>query len=345
MKIGILTYHRSHNYGALLQAVALKKVIEDVGNEVAYVDYWPYEHDQRYRVVNHVYLKKAELLHKATYICRIAKNLPNIIKRIRSFRKFIDRHIAPNCKSIDSQYECIVYGSDQIWRKEQNLGNKIDKMYLGEGILGQIPKISYAASMGVVNLEGGDYKILYKYLSEFEAVSVREQDLKIAVEKSGIKDVKQVLDPTLLLTKEEWLELLNIKSIRKPGYVLYYSLMPGSFDERQIRKFARERNLEFVPEVMLSLVANADYVFTSSYHGLVFSLIFNKEVFASFRTNAGRAQTLLSSLKIPERLLSPNTRDFQLQKIPYGTVSLRMAELRTDSLTWLKNSLEKVIAF
>lgn len=364
MKIGILTYHRCHNYGALLQAVAMRKVLGDIGNNVSYVDYWPYEHDQRYRIINKVYLNKVDLLHKMTYLGRIGKNLPNIKRRISVFRRFIDRHIDPYCESIDTQYDCVVYGSDQIWRKEPSLGIRIDSIYLGEGISDDISKISYAASMGVLNLEDSDYKELYKHLSKFTGVSVRENDLKNVVEKAGIKNVKQVLDPTLLLTKEDWMDLLKIKPVRKRGYVLYYGLMPGSFDEDELRKFARKRNLEFVelkgtadtlfpkknvysfagPEEMLSLIANADYVFTSSYHGLVFSLIFQKEVYAAFKTNAGRAKTLLDSLNISGRLLSPNTKVCEVDKIPYNLVASRMAGLRSDSLSWIEKMLENARA-
>ena len=119
MKIGILTYHRSHNYGALLQAIALRKVLSDMGNEVFFIDYWPNYHRHMYALFSVKWLinrpgRKSKLLYIKDCLlhCSVRK------QRKQNFDLFISHFILPYISSCDDSYDVIVHGSDQIWRKQ-----------------------------------------------------------------------------------------------------------------------------------------------------------------------------------------------------------------------------------
>ena len=93
MKIGILTYHRSHNYGALLQAIALRKVLTGMGHDVTYVDYWPDYHRHMYSLINLEHLKELGIRGKCRYVKNIVMTLPYRKERMENFRSFISGHI------------------------------------------------------------------------------------------------------------------------------------------------------------------------------------------------------------------------------------------------------------
>jgi hypothetical protein len=358
MKIGILTYHRSHNYGALLQAVALRHVLEQLGHDVYFVDYWPEYHKDIYRIYNHACLNKLSLLRKLKYIISATLSYPKIRKRRIGFNHFISKFILPYTKNVNSKFDCLVYGSDQIWRKQPGLGNnKLNSVYFGEHEISTLKHWSYAASMGIITLNEKEKSDIHQWLSKFEKISVRETDLRNAILDCGVSNVKQVLDPTMLLSKEDWIQLLSLSILEeeKP-YILFYDLLPNSFNMTYLNEFAIKNNCEIktikgsvqslqkqsnelpfvTPKGMVELIANARYVFTSSFHGLVFALIFNKQVYAAFSKNSTRAKSLLDDLGLSERLLLPKSIIPDMPSIDYRKVESKLQELRKDSINFLR---------
>lgn len=330
MKIGIVTYHRSHNYGALLQAVALQSVLAEEGHEVTYVDYWPPYHKHLYEVFSVGYMKKRTLKANLRYIFGRIIKYKYIKKRYNNFEDFISQFITPHLSSMDDSYDLIIYGSDQIWRKQREILT-YDSFYFGKNKIKAQRQISYAASMGITTCSDNDKIILKEYLSYLDDIAVRESDLLNLVKEIGF-NCKLTLDPTLLLSSEKWRSIMNLekKSIEK--YVLYYKLMDNSFDDKQVHEFANQRGLNLKvlygdarrpksqedistagPLQFLDYIYNAEFVFTSSYHGLAFSVIFHKAFYASFKKNAGRGYSLLSMLGLSDRMLKPYS------KIPEST--------------------------
>lgn len=322
MKIGILTYHRSHNYGALLQAIALKKVLNDMGHEATFIDYWPIYHRHLYAKINFAYLKDLGYRGKYRYIKDCLKNYSYRCQRIANFNSFISEYIEPYVSRMNETYDVIIHGSDQIWRKQPEW-KKYNPIYFGKHNIKTKRKISYAASMGQISSNEEDKETLREYLSCLSSISVRETDLKEFVETLGFV-CYQHIDPTVLLTGEEWKKTIGIKPENEGKYVLYYHLLPDSFDYDQIESFAREKGLGLKviyseamrkntveqittgdPLVFLHLIYNAAFVFTSSFHGLVFSLLFQKPFYAAFAYNSGRAKSLLDMLGLSDRLLDP----------------------------------------
>lgn len=327
MKIGILTYHRAHNYGALLQATALRKVLLSYGHEVWYIDYWPEYHQKIYHhpaPMNIQAIIQGGFKRVLSFLAYSLLAKKRYERRYSLFDSFIKKNIIPFCKdySPSNKFDIIIYGSDQIWRKQAGLSWKFDPVYFGDNILQADRHIAYAASMGEIILSEDDKAFLIKNLERFSKIYVREDDLNEILLDSGLK-CSVVLDPVLLLSSQEWEKYFIIRKPCQEKYVLYYRLLRDSFDEQRIRLFASKNNFKLIvldgsvrrnnrnaltaikPEEFISLVKYAEFVFTSSYHGLVFSLIYNKQFFASFVRNKARAESLLDKVGLRDRLLEP----------------------------------------
>lgn len=325
MRIGILTYHRSHNYGALLQAIALRKILLDRGHEVFYIDYLSDYHRSMYAIFDKLTFKKSGVIKKIYMLIVTFLNYKEKKKRRNNFNRFINQHIVPFCAPYcESQvFDLAIYGSDQIWRKQKVPNNQFNPVYFGMNIVNSMSHVSYAASMGTIKLTDADKSFLKVALSKFKGVSVREEDLRRELAFLDIKAIK-VLDPSLMIDAYTWDKLIPTQSCYNRKYVLLYELIDGSFDRSEIKKFARKMGCELIviegyprlikrvsqyaPEQFLSLIKNAEFVFTTSYHGLCFSIIYEKPFYTSFRIGSERAKSLLDSLGMEERLLPKQSK-------------------------------------
>lgn len=364
MKIGILTYHRSQNFGALLQAMALRKVMTEMGHNVYFIDYWPDYHRNLYKLLDWNLLRLPYGLQSLYLFARsIGLYLPRK-RRHDVFESFISRYIEPYVLpyTANEAYDAIVYGSDQIWRKQSGLGNRFNPVYFGDNILRAKRSISYAASMGVIHSSDNDKTFLRERLSAFSDVFVREKSLKNLLADCGIA-AEMSLDPTLLLKQEDWMRLFGIKTRSIPDYLLFYDLQSSSIDHSIIKKYAEEKGLgikviqaeahlkkengiEYIddadPAMFVNLFLNAKEVITSSYHGLVFSLLFNKNFLTVFSVNQDRAKSLLETLSLSDRMLSPRPTSIpDLSSIDYTEVNRKLDKEREESLTLLSKALNR----
>lgn len=362
MTIGILTYHRSHNYGAILQAMALRKVISDMGYEVRYVDYWPAYHIKMYALINWDLFKSIRNSKRIKYALILALIFPFKYLRFRKFRKFITRHIEPYCNPCTNFWDLIVCGSDQIWRKQPSIGNQFNPEYFGAGEIKSEKYISYAASMGMLNIDESDVNRLVEWLSKFTSISVREDSLRTLLINGGLKDVSTVIDPTLLISKDVWLSLIgNEKQEVKKKYLLVYDLLIGSFDYEMVYKIARSKGLivkilsgNVTEEIykhktisvadpfdMIRLIKDAEMVFTSSYHGLVFSILFERQFVASFSYNSERAESLLRQIGLSDRLISNGSTTIPSNQINYAQIRDKLKAISDSSKDWLRKALDQ----
>ena len=358
MKLGILTYHRSHNYGAQLQGIALRHALVKLGHDVSFIDYWPEYHWEFYALFPPItMLRNLKGMHLG-YFYRLIRNFPWRLKRSKNLKRFMAAYTAPYWEKYSSKtpYDAVIYGSDQIWRKQPGLHDRFNPIYFGENKLQTKRHIAYAASMGSMDLDEADYQFLKQSLSRFERLYVREAPLCEMLRSIGLQ-AEVVLDPTLLLTNDEWEELLPLSERPiKEKYILFYDILTKSFDEEQVRQFANRQGLRFVklvggvskrskdcidtapPEIFLQLVKYAECVFTSSFHGLVFSILFHRPFLASYRRNAVRAQSLLQDLGLSHCMLAPQSAvPLDFPKIDFSDVDERMARLRQRSLDLLSS--------
>lgn len=355
MKIGILTYHRSHNYGALLQAVATRFVLEQMGHEVYYVDYWPDYHRRMYALVNTKILFGLNVRRTLSYLKLLCLTYKSQKRRRQVMENFIRHYIEPYCLPVDSVFDVTLYGSDQIWRKQPEM-DTYNPVYFGVNDFKAKKRISYAASMGILPNSDTDREKVKELIGHLDALSVREDSLARLIHSFGVTDVRISLDPTLLLNRKQWDEVIKPKAYMGSKYALFYDLLPNSFTRSQIENFTKDHELQLKTiygyalrketdeeicsisaDGFLDLIRNADFVFTSSFHGLVFSILYNKPFYASFSKNSGRAESILSALGLQEYLLKPQSlipNDFKA--IDYNIVSEKMDVLRVESLNYLK---------
>lgn len=357
MKIGILTYHRVYNYGATLQAVALRLLLERAGHQVFYIDYYPEYHRRWYRAFNVESLRGMSLKGKlrGLYVC--CKEYRSKKARAKAYNPFIEEQIAPFCNTNDKeQYDVIVYGSDQIWRKQPGLGWKFNPIFFGENDYSAKRQISYAASMGNLDMNDDELAFLQNALSRFSAVSVREKDLYDVLKPFNLAHLHLTLDPTMLLNAEEWDAALQTKRLIDKPYVLFYRVR-DSFKDEYIGDFCKEKGMQLVrinsfehpigsclhpsPAEFVSLIKYADYVLTSSFHGLAFSLIYRKEVFVSINSNSERLQGLMRQLGLDDRFLPYGSPiPVALKPINYDEVHKTLKSLRLDSSGFLMDAIK-----
>ncbi len=354
MKIGIVTYHRTNNYGAVMQALATRFVLEEMGHEVYYVDYWPDYHKDSYKVFNYRKFIKSNFIGKIKQLISIIRDYSSKKKRIENFEKFFQTHIYPYCRPVDDSYDVVIYGSDQIWRKQKALGT-YNPFYFGDNNIKTKQHISYAASMGILPDNDDDKEKVKKLVSHLDKISVREEGLRQLLLSLGFENVSLSLDPTLLLSSEQWDKHLPTEGYTGEKYALLYSMGSNAFDMKEVKKFTDSKRLKLIvlrgyattketetnitsagPSEFIRLIKNAEYVFSVSFHGLAFSIIYGKQFFTSFMRNSGRAESLLNQLGIKGRLLPPKSPIPQDETpIDYNAVRSKLETYRNEAFDFL----------
>lgn len=316
MRIGIITFHAAHNYGAVLQCYALQEFLRTESHEVEVIDYRlpaivdGYHWFKSYRFISKNPFK---LIKKTANELRFIKNRK---ERYKAFELFIKErlNLAPQENIFNNPYDVIIIGSDQVWN--YHLTDGFDSYYWGDfPHPPQTRIISYAASMHDNWPQSYNNTIIEK-LNNFKYISVRETALaeKLASLLPN-KEIHSVIDPTLLITKEQWNKLAKRPPINYP-YLFLYQVERSSKAEHIAQQIAKEKNLKIVylsalvdnintkeiiassPEEFIGLFKYADFIVCSSFHGTIFSLQFGKP-FYSIKMGLGkdnRVGNLLKSL-------------------------------------------------
>lgn len=363
MKIGILTYHRAENYGALLQAYAMMTYLCSLGHDVSFVDYWPKYHSDYFRIFSWKEFLKRSRNGKILMI--INTILPTKHIRKYRFQRFMHEklHLSKNplysgTDDITEKYDVVIYGSDQIWRKQSLGGVGFDKWYYGSKNVSADKKIVYAGSMGRVGSSTSDDDYVKRMMSNFDIISVRESDLQVYLRRLAIES-ELVIDPVFLLKKEQWCDIKMSSHIRY-HYILFYNLLNNNESESFAKKLGTLKNLPVIElnkriiprkgykrrasvEEFIQLINDADVIVSNSFHGVAFSLIFHKEFYAiGMGERSNRVISLLECAGLVDRYLQENVdiANFKLLKdIDYQEVDDRLNKYLESSRTYLKNSI------
>lgn len=358
MKIGILTYHRSHNYGALLQAIALRLVLKDMGHKVTYIDYWPKYHQRMYALPR---TSRKYCLFHPRFAFRFYRDKLLKVRRIKKFEQFKKEFIYPYCSRMDDEYDVLVYGSDQIWRKQPFI-NAYNPIYFGDNQIKAKKHIAYAASSDQTPQSNDDRLQFQRLLTHLDSISVREESILRTVHELGRKDAVLTLDPTLLLPANVWSKEIPTSLYKGEKYILWYELQPNSFEAKEVYRFAdsigcnvkilkgtalytKNKDIDTTsgPEDFLKYIRNAEYVLTSSFHGLVFSISFHKPFIVSFSSNSDRAKSLLQLIGHSERMIEPHSKiPDDNNPIDYENVDKIIEEYRKYSISFLLSNIESV---
>ena len=370
MKIGILTLPIAENYGGILQAIALYRYLHNQGYDVVLI------YKESYQILWKKFAK--ELLLKIPFHnfkdIKTNYQLQMEYKERKKFhRPFIEKEIFNISEDLYTKqdlenfaekenFDAVIVGSDQVWRKAY-INDKYYKSYFLDFIDGnKTKKIAYAASFGKDYWEGkDDLEDISKLLQDFTAVSTREKSgIDICKNSFGFDNAKHVLDPTMLMTKEfyknEIISKYDISEAPKGGLLTY--VLDEEDEKKEMINFVKE-NLKInkihhlkgfntskitfsVPEWLASF-ANADFVVTDSFHGIVFSIIFEKDFIVIGNTGRGldRFISLLSLLGLEDRLVINKSQinKENLEKIDFLKVKEILDEERKISVEFLERAL------
>lgn len=358
-KIAGLTFHRAINYGALLQTYALQEIFEQMGCDYEVLDYRNPVLEGKHRTKNIKDIREIKDIYRFLFYW------DKYNAKYDKFREFSSEYLnlskpyynINELKRTNSEYDCFVCGSDQVWNYKIT---DFDRAYFLDFVEDNIKKNSYAASFGISNIpsdQSDKYKILLK---DFNNLSVREEQGKEIVKKLINRDAEVVLDPTMLIEKNKW-ELLA-SAYRKKDYILVYRFGNSKNMDMFIKQLSEETNCEIViiscslrrtlkatyekvvgPLEFLGLFKNARYVVTNSFHGTAFSINLNKDFFLEMLPeNEGvnsRLVNILNLFNLKSRLIIDGKNDFIHKHIDYGKVNPKLNEERLKSMDFILKML------
>ena len=362
MKTGILTFHRTTNYGAALQAYALQKTLQSMNCETELIDY---------RNTNIYSYSDPRFFRGLPLKTRIGKLLryPYNAAVFDCFATFWNKYItlSPVCKTneelriVEERYDAVICGSDQVWNPRA-IFKDFDAFLLGTVMC---KKIAYAASAGNVSLWEPYLKTYWTLLHRFDLISVRESDMQAPTEHLSQKNVQVVLDPTLLLNQRDWCEIENEEiacQLPHDGYILVYFLGKNPAVVQAVKELRKATGLQVVslgrripgvpslrpiagPSEFLTLFRHASYILTSSFHGTVFSIQYQKPflVFGNGAYNS-RMNTLLDALALCSRKMGNgdlSASEKILFPIDWNEVEKSHRLKRDGSLEFLQKALKK----
>lgn len=371
MKIGILTLPLYYNYGGILQAYALQTVLQRQGHIVEVINF-PFQLKEVCGLgLIKRFIKKILGKYRGYYINfehHYNKWLPVLTSRTNLFIQSNILHSLP-LKSYDdikeTDYDAIVVGSDQIWRPCMFQENP-SYAFLSFAKNWDIKRISYAASFGCSTWEYSLNETIEcsKLAKLFDSISVREIDaVQLCKDYLGVEAI-QVCDPTLLLSSEDYIKLIEHSGVSKNDgncftYILdqnqnitalvkYIADSKGLFpfsvnaNDRNERCNIKERIAKPV-EMWLRGFYDSDYIITDSFHACVFSILFRKPfiVVVNRKRGASRFESLLGTLGLLDRIID-SVEDYKLlnDDIDYDAVFKKLGTIRHSSYDFLKNAVE-----
>lgn len=357
MRIGILTQALTTNYGGILQNYALQTVLKDMGNEVWTIDIgkskWKTWYIHTFKTVVKILLgRKSKFLPTPTKKRRLERPLRRFVNA--NMRLTQPRTTLPMRRTLlKYQFDCLVVGSDQVWRPMYNYGY-INDMFLDFAKDIKIKRIAYAASFGTDKWEytKEEEKTCSVLANMFDGISVREKSaINLCHKHLGI-EATHILDPTLLLKKDDYLSLCLSIEKREP-FIFAYILDKNSKKVEDIKNFAKSKGLPYFIKSAGPVVANEDsielwlsyfrdacYIITDSFHGTAFSIIFNKEfyVYGNDERGNSRFESMLGEFGLTERIIDKELTE--LSEIDWNSVNAKREARRAFSLQWLRSKLQ-----
>lgn len=382
MKVGIVTFHWSDNYGAVLQAYALQTFLQKQGHKVLIVNYWPHAYPSR-NIQLVQWIPEIFLEGCFSVLSVIGRFFPGKLKqsidrryKILGFSNFRNKRLFltdPICNQTElvrfaDYFDVLISGSDQVWNPVLfDQEKKMSNCYLLSFSAGKARKIAYAASIGPADVfkKAPHWKEYFSQkLKELDAISVREKSIVPVVQDlSGRDDVTVVSDPTMLLDSSAYAEICCRRNVKNPylfNYVLH-GVEEGM--DAHVQTISQALGLQVIkcdacksellssdyrlptPTVWLSLIRDASFVVTNSFHGIVFCLIFNIPFIASLvdgkdAVRNGRILDMLSTVGLLDRVFGLGELipvNIFRQKIDWCSVNSRITAFKALSIAYLKD--------
>lgn len=369
MKVSVITVLDNTNFGTYLQALATCRAIEEVGHESEVVRY-----TRKFMTpsgMSRNILKERGLLRWINR--RYLKPFKNIFRLRSQDYDFLAKYVSVTSEYIGYEHlhntppiaDVYLTGSDQVWNSVYNRG--IDKSYYLEFAPQGKKKIAYAASIGMSEIPTDQVDVIKHMLGKYSAITVRETSSVDLLSRIGIRS-SVVLDPTLLLNREEWVKYADNSQTREEDYILTYSVEYGKENtiiEYYAKQVASRKKLKIyhvsysgpssmpayadkvfpnaTPDVFLRLMLGASFVIVSSFHGTAFAINFNKPFLtvSPHRFNS-RIDSLLALTGLNSRKVSNcDMRIDDMECIDYEKVNMVLDHERRKSLLLLKSMIEQ----
>lgn len=364
MKVGIMTFPNSVSYGATLQMIALQNTVGRMGHQVEVINY----HNAYMKAEKHTH-KGSQRTLKALLQRRISRWTHR--RFYKAFRDFEAQyaHLYPRRPFTDKQklvalgqrYDAVICGSDQVWYPHITDG---DLSYFLDFCTESTRRIAYAPSFGAEEFSEEYYRQITPELMRFSALSAREEPGKDLVERLTGRETALVADPTFLMEAADWEAMEQPHPAAIGDYVLYFVVKRSDSLMRQCEAFAKQQGLKLVivggnpvharrnkdpmveyaidigPQQWLYLVHHAKYVFTNSFHGTAFSVIFQRNLFVQYPScNGSRLRQVMEALGLCHRVLD-GERELTKEPVDYTQAQQRFAKMREESLAYLENALQ-----
>ena len=378
--IGLISPCDVYNYGSQLVSCALQTMIEDMGLPCEHILYIR-KHDAHYiwslpfKAINGpLYVHKHELAVKLRQTALNEERAHAMEARKAAFDTFVTSNMKrshPYCgyaalKKSVLDYKGIILGSDQVWHP-MNLESGFTNMAF---VREDIPKIVYGASFGVGEIPFYQRLRTRRYLGRIRHISVREKQGAVLIERLTGRKVPDVLDPTLMVRMEQWEKVFDDQFVPDKPYIFAYFLGNQAEHRQRVKTLKEQMGLDVIaidsynivdcnyidkradeagPGAFVSLIRNASFVCTDSFHGSVFSIL-NHRPFITFRRYAvdskmsgnSRVESLLSQLSLEDRLYAPGRFERQsVEMIDYEAVDKKLECLRDVSKCYLINALKE----
>lgn len=372
MRVGIVSIHSAHNYGSLLQAYALQETLKKYSNDVQIINYRPKYLDCQYSMFSVQIYKKYhglinKILHLGWRIIMVKKRYEKYVK----FESFIKNeynltkkytNFNDLCKD-NLNYDVVFCGSDQIWNTDITEG--FDKVFYLGFLNNDVKKASYAASIGRQEIDKRYYDNYKESINKFDYISIREESSEKLMRAITNKKININLDPTLLLEKEKWHSLISKSNIKLKGndYIFVYILQDNSEFVKIVNKLSEVLNMRVISvskkkrfknetiypnagvEDFLFLCSNSKFVVTNSFHGTVFSIIFEKNNCIIPHLNTGnRMIDLMNSVGLSKRVIKEyndlNVADI-IKDVDYKSVNKKLSANRKKSFDYFKEVLHE----
>lgn len=353
-KIGLLTFHCAQNYGAVLQCYATVCFLKKHNYDIETIDYQNQALKQRYKKQNFsFYFNPKNIYRSFKYNSHFVPN--------KTFGEFVKKNLNLSNQKYDelnifianNVYTTFIVGSDQVWNMSLN-GD--DNNYFLNFVKEEKQKIGLSVSCG------GKAKLFNKALisslSTFKSISIRENDdfLELKKQLPSSFNIQNTLDPVFLLSKDEWLEIEECPHEQNEPYIFIYMVFEDKELIRYVKKHYKSQKILYVnqgkinvpgvknlrnvsPQRFISLINNADIVFTNSFHGLAFSLIFNKKfgvkLLEKNTTINNRVISLLDLIEGKDHLIEPKNKE-----ICVDSIDNRYESEKNKLINYLLNSLE-----
>ena len=374
-KVGIATLHTAINYGVYLQAYAMQRKVEDFGYDAEIIHY--VKRTESGSSSSKSSKIKRLLLHpiktKKIIDNKVMKSGENFSRRSFAFSKFASKNFnltrlcndMNDAEEIAKKYDACVCGSDQIWNP---VHTDCNPYYFLQFVPAE-KRIAYAPSVACETIPEKYLEDFKNYISSFSSISVRESSGASLVEKITGRKCENTVDPTLLYDKNFWNEFAYPERLEKEPYVFCYFLGGTEIHKKALNKIEKELGKKIVIspfdyeinslkkgekiyadiKEFLTLVRDADFVLTDSFHGMAFSVNFRKNFAVVKRadTDAGkhtRVNDFLSKIKLADRIVTDeNLQDFKFSEINYEESGKILEEWVKSSSDYFENSLKKVL--